>query len=134
MPRALFSDTLISGSVTKHGNKYAQMYGASFGWAQAFTMAQKGDTHETLSLLFKPDGVPSKIIVDRSKYQISVKFYNKFKETNCHLRQTEPYSPWYNASEGTILETKKDSSRKIICTGYSKKLWDHCLELEALIC
>ena len=58
------------------------MYGASFGWAQAFTMAQKGDTHETLSLLFKRYGVPSKMIVDESKEQILGKFNKKSKESN----------------------------------------------------
>ena len=63
LPHALFSDTFIAGSVSKRGNKYAQIYGASFGWARAFHMAKKGDTHETLYLLFKWDGVPPKMIV-----------------------------------------------------------------------
>ena len=47
--------------------------------------------------------------------------------------QIDPYSPWSNAAEGTIRETKKGSSRKMIRTGSPKKLWDHCLELEAMI-
>ena len=31
LPHALFSDTLIAGSVSKRGNKYVKMYGAYFG-------------------------------------------------------------------------------------------------------
>ena len=67
LPHALFSDTLISGSVSKLGNKYYQMYGAYFGWARAFHMEKKGDMHETISLLFKCDGVPPEMIMDGSK-------------------------------------------------------------------
>ena len=87
LPHALFSDTLIARSVSKSGNKYDQMYGASFGWAQDFPMAKKGDTHENISLLFKRDGVPPEIIVDRSKEKISGKFNKKLRESNCHMRQ-----------------------------------------------
>ena len=58
LPHALSYDILSSGSFSKCGNKYAQMHGAYFGWARAFPMENKGDTHETLSLLFKCDGVP----------------------------------------------------------------------------
>ena len=133
-PHAFFSDTFIAGSVSKRGNKYVQMYGASFGWTRAFPMAKKGNTYETLSLLFKRDGVPPETILDGSKEHISGKFNKKLKEANCHLRQTDTYSPWSNAAEGTICETKKVSSRKIICTGSPNKLRNRCLELEALIC
>ena len=70
LPPSFFSDTLSSGSVSKYGNKYSQMYGASFGWAWAFTMAKKGDTHWNLSILFKRDRVTPKTIVDESKKQI----------------------------------------------------------------
>ena len=105
----MFSETLIYGSVSKRGNKYAQLYGAYFGWAQAFPMAKKGDKHETLSLLFKRDGVPPEMIVDGPKEHISGKFNNKLKEAKCHPRQKYPYSSWSNAAEGTIHETKKGS-------------------------
>ena len=71
--------------------------------------------------------------MDGSKENILGKFIGRLKEANFHMRQIEPYSPWSNAAEGTICETKNGSSHKTICTGYPKKLRDHCLELEALI-
>ena len=36
-------------------------------------------------------------------------------------------------AEGAIRELKRGVSRKMIYTGAPKALWDHCLELEALI-
>ena len=129
LPHILFSETLIAGSVSKRGKKYSQIHGASFGWAQDFPMTKKGDTHETISLIFKRVGVPTEIIVDRAKEQILGKFNNKLKKAKFHLRHTKTYSQWSNANEGTIHEAKKGSSRKMICTGSPKKVWNHCIEL-----
>ena len=36
--------------------------------------------------------------------------------------------------EGFIQELKHDSSRKLIKTGLPKRLWYHCIELQAKIC
>ena len=38
-----------------------------------------------------------------------------------------------NAAEGSIRELKRGAGRKMEKTGSPKKLWDHLLELEALI-
>ena len=90
LPHALFSDTLISGSFSKCGNKYSQIYGVSFGWARALPVSKKGETYETLSFLFKRDVYPPKMIVYGAKEHILVNFNNKLKEANCHLIQTYP--------------------------------------------
>ena len=37
------------------------------------------------------------------------------------------------AAEGCIKQTKFVSSRKMLMSGFPKPLWDHCIELEALI-
>ena len=129
----LFSDTLIAGTKSKRGNKNAQVYGSSFGWCRAFPMATKGDAHDTLPLLFKRDGVPPDMIMDNSKEQLSKAFRKKLREADCHLKTIEPYSPWMNAAEMNIRELKRGSSRKMIKTQSPKRLWDHCLELEARI-
>ncbi len=49
------------------------------------------------------------------------------------MRQTEPYSLWQQAAEGCICELKQGVSRKMIKTSSPRVLWDHCIELEALI-
>ena len=96
-------------------------------------MTKKSETHETLSLMFHRDGVPPTMILDDSKEQTLGHFKRKLHEADCHPQQTEPYSPWQQATEGCIRELKRGVSRKMIKTGSPKALWDHCPELEALI-
>ena len=69
LPYDVFTDTLISGTVSKCGKKYSQVFGTSFGWTCLYPMATKGQAHEALSLLFKRDGVPPTMISDGSKEQ-----------------------------------------------------------------
>ena len=91
-------------------------------------MTSKGEAHESLSLLFHRDGVPPTMVFDGSKEQTCGHFKRKLREVDCHGRQTEPY-----AAEGCIRELKRGVSRKMMKTGSPKVLWDHCIELEALI-
>ena len=133
MPDPVFTDTLKAGTVSERGNKYAQVYCTSYGWSRAHPMKTKGEAHETLSLVFSRDGVPPKIVMDNAREQIHGEFRRKAKEADCAVVSTEPYSPWSNLAEGCVRETKKGSSRKMIRKGSPKPLWDHCLELEALI-
>ena len=41
-------------------------------------------------------------------------FYQKLKDTACHLKQSEPYSCWSNAAEREIKELKKGASNKLL--------------------
>ena len=61
-------------------------------------MKKKIEAHETLSLMFKRDGVPPRVIVDNSKEQSLGDFRQKCREVDCHLVNTEPYSPWQQAA------------------------------------
>ncbi len=70
----MFSDTLFAGSVLQQGNKMAQAYAMSFGWARAHPMKRKGDAHETLSLVFQCNGVPPTMVTDDSKEQTKGEF------------------------------------------------------------
>ena len=76
---------------------------------------------------------PPNIFVENSKEQTLGKFATKCREVDCHLVTTEPYSPWKQAAEGCTKQTKLGSSRRMLKSGYPKSLWDHCIELEALI-
>jgi hypothetical protein len=96
-------------------------------------MKLKSEAHETLLLVFNHDGVLPRMIMDKSKEQSLGKFLKKCKEADCHLVNTEPYSPWQQASEGGIKETKRGFSCKMIRTGTPKHLWDHSLGLEGLL-
>jgi hypothetical protein len=52
LPHTTFTDTLFAGTPSRIGNKCAQAYSTSFGWARTHPMTRKGEAHETLSLLF----------------------------------------------------------------------------------
>ena len=97
-------------------------------------MKERSEAQQTLSLMFKRNGVLPRMIVDDSKEQALGTFRWKYREADCHLVITEPYSPWQQAAEGCIKQLKRASSRKLISSGAPKKLWDHCIELMALIC
>jgi hypothetical protein len=134
LPHPCFTDTLVTGTPSRQGHKYAQVYCTSFGWMCAHPTKRKGEAHETLSLLFHRDGVPPVMILDGSKEQTLGDFRRKLRQADCHQRQTKPYSPWMNAAEGCIRELKRGSSWKMIHTRSPKTLWDHCIELEGYIC
>ncbi len=70
----MFSDMLFAGSISRQGNKTAQAYATSFGWARAHPMKRKGDAHETLSLVFQRNGVPPTMVTDDSNKQTKGEF------------------------------------------------------------
>lgn len=130
----VFGDTMFSKVTSwKRMNKCAQVFGTRIGWARAYPMRSKGEAHEALSQLFTECGVPTTMIVDQSKEQLGTKFSKKCSEAQCRLKALDAYSPWSNAAEGTNREVKKGSRRIMIHSGAPKQLWDHALELQALI-
>jgi hypothetical protein len=74
------------------------------------------------------------MVTNDSKEQTKGDFRCKLRDADCHPRVTKPYSPWQQATEGCIHKLKHGSTHKMLKTGSPKTLWDHCLELEALVC
>ena len=84
-------------------------------------MKRKGEVHEALSLFFQRTGVPDRLVVDGSTEQVQGPFKRKCLEAGCHLKQTEPYSPWQNAAEGSIRELKRGAGQKMTKSGSPKQ-------------
>ena len=57
-------------------------------------MKRKGYAHETLSLSFKRDGVPHKMVMGVSKEKTLGSFRKKCQEVDFHIKQMEPYYLW----------------------------------------
>lgn len=95
-------------------------------------MRKKSQVHETLSDVFRSTGVPYKMVVDGSKEQTSGKFRAKLRHTDCHLEQTEPYRH-NKPAETAIRELKRGADRKMAKMNTPRRLWDDCIQLEALI-
>ena len=96
-------------------------------------MKLKSEAHKNFYMLFKRNGVPPYMVMVSSKEQKLGEIQQKLKDAFHYKRQIDPYSPQSNAAEGTIRKFKKGSYQNIIKTGTSKCLWDHSLEIEALI-
>ena len=110
----IFSDTIFDSTVSRKGDRCAQVYATNFGWARAFPMASRSEAHETLSLLFVWNGVPPTCICDNARELVQGNFHQKLKEAACPLKQLEPYTPWSNATERKIKELKKGASHKLL--------------------
>ncbi len=62
------------------------------------------------------------MVMDSLKEQTLGKFHRKLVDAHCQLKQSEPCSPWKNATEREIKELKKGSGRKMIMSGAPRRL------------
>ena len=92
-------------------------------------MKLKSKAQEALFLFFPQDRVSFGIICNNVNEMIKSEFSRKLKEVSCHLQQTEPFTPWSNATEREIKGQKKGSISKTIRLKTPKRLCDDCLEL-----
>ena len=86
-----------------------------------------------MSMLFRRDAVPPKIVVDNYKEQSLGKFSSECIEADCQLVNKVNYYPYMMTDKGFIKHLKQGLSRKMLKSESPKQLWDHCIELEALI-
>ena len=134
LPHTMFTDTLEAKVQSWwRKNKHAQVFCTPFGWVRCYPMSNKSDAHEGFSLMAQRDGVPPVLVMDGSKEQTLGTFRKKAREAGVQVKQTEPYSPWQNAAESAIRELKRGATRKMAKAKVPKKLWDHCIELEAIL-
>ena len=124
LPHNVYSDILFATTMSRRGNKCAQIFDTNFGWSCSFTMKLKSEAHEALSLLFQQDRVAPAVMCDNIKEIIFGEFNRNLKEALCHLKQMEPFILWSNAAKREIKELKKCSGRKFIKSGAPKRLWD----------
>ncbi len=90
LPHTTFTDTLFAGTPSRSGNKFAQAYSTSFGWARAHPITRKGEAHETLSLLFHCDNVPSTFVFDGSNKQCKGDFKENYARLIATLDRLNP--------------------------------------------
>ena len=114
-------------------NRYAQVFATAFGWCCVYPMRKRRDAHHGLSLMAAQDDIPPHLIMDGSEEQTIGEFRKKARMFGSHIKQSKPYSPWQIMAEGAIIELKRGSGRKMMISLSPAKLWDHCIELKALI-
>ena len=65
---------MFASTLTRRGNRFAQVYATNFGWVRAFPVASISEAHETLSILFVTDVVLQDFIHNNAKEIIQGKF------------------------------------------------------------
>jgi hypothetical protein len=87
LPSVMYMDTAFCHHKYKspRGNIGCQLFATDFGLCRACPLAHKRerDAHEALSLVFKRDGVPQKIVCDGTKETKNSTFHKKCKEAGC---------------------------------------------------
>jgi len=134
LPCMMYTDTLEAKEVSWYRkNRYGQVYATDFGWAGFYPMQKKSNAPDTLVQLAHEKGVPTHFVVDNSKEQTEGDFRKKARGFGCGINQTDHYSPWQQACEGTVREIKKGSGRTMVEKHAPRCLWDHCYEWQAKV-
>jgi hypothetical protein len=111
----MFTDTMESKITSKWQNKYAQVFVVvPPAWVEAYPMRRKSQAHEALSLLLHKYGAPIKMIMDDSKEQMFGEFDHKLKDADVISHPIEPYSPWQDLAELSMIRELKKLSRRSI--------------------
>ena len=87
LPHKVYSDMLFATTVSRRGNRCAQIFATDFCWSCSFSMKLESEVHKVLSLLFQWDGVPPTVICNNAKEMILGEFNRKLKEASCPLKQ-----------------------------------------------
>ena len=57
LPHPMFTDTLLAGTASQRGHKFAQLFATSYGWSRTIPMTKKSDASFALDRLFRHEGV-----------------------------------------------------------------------------
>ena len=63
LPHPMFTDTLLAGTASQSGHKFAQVFATSYGWFRTIPMTKKSDAPFALDRMFRHEGVPPEMIL-----------------------------------------------------------------------
>ena len=63
----MFTDTLLAGTASQRGHKFAQVFATSYGWSHTIPRTKKRDAPFAFDRLFRYEGVPPEMIMYGSK-------------------------------------------------------------------
>ena len=73
------------------------------------------------------------MVLDGAKTQVLGPVKKKCRESGCHVKQVEPYSPWSGSCEVGINMLKQASGRDLRPSKWPKVIWDDCLKRQSYI-
>lgn len=122
LPVDMHTDTMHSKVTSQRGNAAAQIYAANNAWTRACPVKKESDMHETVDLPHQQEGAANAMTMDNTRAQVGGAFRRKLTKAGVRIKPVQPHSPWMNAVEGTIRETKKLSARDMLRTRSPKPL------------
>lgn len=96
-------------------------------------MKSKSEAHNTLDILHKTVGVFHTLIPDNANELIKGEFLRKAQTAGSIIRPVKAYTPNQNRAESAIREVKRLYRRAMLQSNAPMVLWDHCIELAAMI-
>ena len=129
----MYTDTLFSKIESLQKNTCAQVFCTPLDWTRVFPLKSKAEAHMALDLLHRRHGVPAKMICDNAKELTQGLFRKKSLAAGSHCTSVEAFTQEHNRAELAIRELKRGYRRQMRRANAPRVLWDHCLELQALI-
>ena len=123
------SDTMDPRTDGLHGNRYCQVFGNKFMFAEAYPIAKKSDCGDALRRFLTDYGAPDSMITDGSKEQTGrgSEFQRLLRKNHVPSIVTQPHRPNQNPAETVIRELRKRWYRAIFRTNCPKALWNYGL-------
>ena len=91
LPHPMFTDTLLAGTASQRGHKFAQVFATSYGWSRIIPMTKKSDAPFALDRLFRHEEFPPEMIMDGYKEKNLGYFARKLRGDGCNRTQIEPH-------------------------------------------
>jgi hypothetical protein len=73
------------------------------------------------------------MFMDGAKAQVQGEFFNKLRECGIHVKQTEPYTPTSNVTEGGAREMNSLVGKEQLRSNNPKVLWDYCIKRQSYV-
>ena len=122
--RPIYSDTAFLQVKSVRLNTCAQLYTDCLGYDHFYPMRKRSEAGYSLeSFVQDNQWIPRTIVTDGAMEQQGGDWKTACKKWQIQQRYTEPYSPWQNSAEKTVMEVKKMIKRQTIRTGSPKRLW-----------
>ena len=129
----MYTDTMVASKKSLRGNNCGQIYVNDIDFTRFYHMKDRTEVPATVLQFFHEEGVPTTLILDGSREQISQKVIKTCSDANYKIKRLEFETRWANRAEMGIRELKRGVRRLMRFTNAPLRLWDYCAQLQAKI-
>ena len=119
----MFMDTYFSQVTSIRGYKCAQMFTSDFNFIYIANLKKRADLPQALKHMFKSVSVPTAIVADGAKEQVSGDSLRLCQYASCTVKELEKETLWSNRAELHIGLAKAGMLRELKRSNCPMKLW-----------